>query len=107
MVFPLERTFQYLPRVGERLDIGDVFGPCATVTCVTHFSGPGFYYPGKNMRESGVDCKWNVNCHFRTLIDVLLDSDFYEPHTFKTWHEVAGWDRLSWLVKCDGVRLRR
>lgn len=97
MVYPMEKTFLNLPRVGERLDIGDVFGPCATVTQVTHYVN-GFYYPGELMRRNGIKSKWGIQAYFRTMLDVKLDEDFYEPHTFETWHGQMGWDKLEWLL---------
>ena len=97
MLYPIEGSFQNMPRVGERLGIGDVFGPCATVTMVTHYVGNGFYYPGTVMRRNGIPSKFGVSLYFKTVIDVELDGDYYEPHDFDTWHGQMGWDRADWL----------
>ena len=96
MVLPIEKKFKNIPRIGERLELGDIYGPCATVTMVTHFHN-GFYYPGEVMRREGYECRFGINCSFSTMVDVDLDEDFYDPHTAETWHGQMGWDIVSQL----------
>lgn len=96
MLFPMEKNFLNVPQIGHRLDIGDVFGPCATVTMITH-SITGFSYPGEVMRREGFRSCFGINVYFGTIIDVELDDDFYHPHGPETWHDQMGWDIVSRL----------
>ena len=98
MILPLEKRFKNMPQIGHRLDIGDVFGPCATVIGVTHGLN-GFSYPGEVMRREGIDSCFGVGVYFSTMIDVELDEDFYDPHTAETWKGQMGWDIVSDLGK--------